>query len=151
MSELAIGAANAASPASSAQATNTRAQPEQGGQPTTAPPRAKASADESAEVEEKSRVAGLQAQIQALEQQLRWQMQALEVAQTQATQSSNAQQAGEASDVAASAAADSSDMQSARSRVAGTQALLQVAKTQLSQVLVESGRGLAGHSVDVKV
>ncbi|MBS61496.1 hypothetical protein [Salinisphaera sp.] len=151
MSELAIGAANAASPASSAQAANTRAQSEQGGQPATAPPRAKASADESAEVEEKSRVAGLQAQIQALEQQLRWQMQALEVAQTQATQSSNAQQAGESSDVAASAAADSSDVQSARSRVAGTQALLQVAKTQLSQVLVESGRGLAGHSVDVKV
>ena len=113
--------------------------------------RPKTDTDESGQVEEKSRVAGLQAQIQALEQQLRWQMQALEVAQTHATQSSNAAQAGEVSDVAASRASDSSDVQSARSRVAGTQALLQVAKTQLSQVLVDSGRGLAGHSVDVKV
>ncbi|WP_348766025.1 hypothetical protein [uncultured Salinisphaera sp.] len=151
MSELAIGTANAAPPAASAQAANNRPQSEQGGQTSAPPLRPKTDTDESRQVEEKSRVAGLQAQIQALEQQLRWQMQALEVAQTHATQSSNAAQAGEASDVAASRASDSSDVQSARSRVAGTQALLQVAKTQLSQVLVDSGRGLAGHSVDVKV
>ena len=151
MTELAISAGNnAASPTATAMQANPKPGSAQA-DPPEAPRKVQAVANDSATEEKNAKIANLQAQIQELEQQLRWEMQALEVAQVQVTQNSNAVQAGEAGTSGEGVATDRSEVQVARSRVAGTQAMLQVAKTQLTQALVDSGRGLAGSTVDVRV
>ncbi|MES1934534.1 hypothetical protein T35B1_18108 [Salinisphaera shabanensis T35B1] len=151
MTELAIGASNnAVSPTGAAVHVNAKPESAQADQPE-ATPKVQAVANDLAAEEKNAKIANLQAQIQELEQQLRWEIQALEVAQVHVTQSSNAVQAGEAGTTGEGVATDRSEVQAARSRVAGTQAMLQVAKTQLTQALVDSGRGLAGSTVDVRV
>ncbi|WP_353219510.1 hypothetical protein [Salinisphaera sp. S4-8] len=101
-----------------------------------------------ASAEQDSKVGRVRSQIEALEQRLRWEMQALEAAHTAQARAANAVLAGETTDKHSSLTAA---VQSARSRIAGTEGELQVAKTELTQLLIDSGRNLAGSAVDVRV
>ena len=81
MTELAIGASNnAVSPTGAAVHVNAKPESAQADQPE-ATPKVQAVANDLAAEEKNAKIANLQAQIQELEQQLRWEIQALEVAQ----------------------------------------------------------------------
>ena len=114
----------------------------------TPPVRVEPVAKSEASAEQDSKVGRVRSQIEALEQRLRWEMQALEAAHTAEARAANAVLAGETADKHSSL---TSAVQSARARIAGTEGELQVAKTELTQLLIDSGRDLAGSAVDVRV